>query len=100
MVHVGILGEGNDDPNISIAPIFRPFRSVTPYPQFGGRALSALPDGTATDNLTRVVAHAGLDQEEHWQYFKHETEEAQALAGLESRRLSPWRQANCKGSAK
>ena len=82
MVHVGILGEGYDNKNISIAALFRPFRSVAPYTQFVGRALRALPDGNETDNLAHVVAHAGLNQEAHWQYFKHETEEAQVQADL------------------
>ncbi|WP_233992736.1 DEAD/DEAH box helicase family protein [Salinibacter altiplanensis] len=85
MVHVGILGEGYDNKHISIAALFRPFRSVAPYTQFVGRALRALPDGTDTDNLAHVVAHAGLNQEGHWQYFKHETEEAQVLADLDAR---------------
>ncbi|MFP4228034.1 MAG: DEAD/DEAH box helicase family protein [Salinivenus sp.] len=84
MVHVGILGEGYDNKNISIAAIFRPFRSVAPYTQFVGRALRALPDGNDTDNLAHVVAHAGLNQDEHWHYFKHETEEAQVLADLDA----------------
>ena len=84
MVHVGILGEGYDNPNISIAALFRPFRSVAPYTQFVGRALRALPDGTDTDNLAHVVAHAGLNQEDHWQYFKHETEAAQVLADIDA----------------
>jgi superfamily II DNA or RNA helicase len=89
MVHVGILGEGYDNKNISIAALFRPFRSVAPYTQFVGRALRALPDGTETDNLAHVVAHAGLNQEGHWQYFKQETEEAQVLADLDA-----WAQAH------
>jgi superfamily II DNA or RNA helicase len=84
MVHVGILGEGYDNKNISIAAIFRPFRSVAPYTQFVGRALRALPDGNDTDNLAHVVAHAGLNQDEHWHYFKNETEEAQVLADLDA----------------
>ena len=88
MVHVGLLGEGYDNKHISIAALFRPFRSVAPYTQFVGRALRALPDGTDTDNLAHVVAHAGLNQEEHWQYFKHETEEAQVLADLDAQQLS------------
>ncbi|MFB6280087.1 MAG: DEAD/DEAH box helicase family protein [Salinibacter sp.] len=88
MVHVGILGEGYDNKNISIAALFRPFRSVAPYTQFVGRALRALPDGTDTDNLAHVVAHAGLNQEGHWQYFKHETEKAQVLADLNAQQLS------------
>ena len=83
MVHVGILGEGYDNKNISVAALFRPFRSVAPYTQFVGRALRALPDGNDTDNLAHVVAHAGLNQDDHWQYFKHETEEAQVLADLD-----------------
>ena len=82
MVHVGILGEGYDNKHISIAALFRPFRTVAPYTQFVGRALRALPDGTDTDNLAHVVAHAGLNQEAHWQYFKNETEEAQVQADL------------------
>ena len=94
MVHVGILGEGYDNPNISIAALFRPFRSVAPYTQFVGRALRALPDGNDTDNLAHVVAHAGLNQEGHWQYFKHETEEAQVLADLDA-----WAQAHDEDGA-
>ncbi|MFB6232135.1 MAG: DEAD/DEAH box helicase family protein [Salinibacter sp.] len=94
MVHVGILGEGYDNKNISIAALFRPFRSVAPYTQFVGRALRALPDGTETDNLAHVVAHAGLNQEGHWQYFKHETEEAQVLADLDA-----WAQAHDEEAA-
>ncbi|MFB6248220.1 MAG: DEAD/DEAH box helicase family protein [Salinibacter sp.] len=88
MVHVGLLGEGYDNKNISVAALFRPFRSLAPYTQFVGRALRALPDGTDTDNLAHVVAHAGLNQEEHWQYFKRETEEAQVEADLDARQLS------------
>jgi len=82
MVHVGILGEGYDNPTISIAAIFRPFRSTAPYTQFVGRAIRALPDGTATDNLAHVVAHAGLNQAERWSYFKNEVEEAEILADI------------------
>ena len=94
MVHVGILGEGYDNENISIAALFRPFRSVAPYTQFVGRALRALPDGNDTDNLAHVLAHAGLNQEDHWQYFKHETEEAQVLADLDA-----WAQAHDEDGA-
>jgi superfamily II DNA or RNA helicase len=84
MVHVGILGEGYDNKHISIAAIFRPFRSIAPYTQFVGRALRVLPEGNDTDNLAHVVAHAGLNQDEHWRYFKNETEEAQVLADLDA----------------
>jgi superfamily II DNA or RNA helicase len=82
MVHVGILGEGYDNPNISVAAIFRPFRSTSPYTQFVGRAIRALPEGNEIDNRAHVVAHAGLNQEALWDYFKHEVEEAQVLADI------------------
>ena len=80
MVHVGILGEGYDNAPISIAAIFRPFRSTAPYTQFVGRAIRALPNGNATDNVAHVVAHAGLNQEGLWGYFKNELAEANVVA--------------------
>jgi superfamily II DNA or RNA helicase len=83
MVHVGILGEGYDNPTISIAAIFRPFRSTAPYTQFVGRAIRALPGGTETDNIAHVVTHAGLNQEARWDYFKEEIEEAEILADID-----------------
>ncbi|HKL87449.1 MAG TPA: hypothetical protein VJ884_00495, partial [Salinibacter sp.] len=43
-------------------------------------------------NLAHVVAHAGLNQEAHWQYFKEETAEAQVLADLDA-----WAQAHDEG---
>ena len=84
IVHVGILGEGYDNPTISIAAIFRPFRSTAPYAQFVGRAIRALPDGTDTDNIAHVVTHAGLNQAERWDYFKHEVDEAAILADIDA----------------
>ena len=84
IVHVGILGEGYDNPTISIAAIFRPFRSTAPYAQFVGRAIRALPDGTEVDNIAHVVTHAGLNQAERWDYFKHEVDEAAILADIDA----------------
>jgi superfamily II DNA or RNA helicase len=84
IVHVGILGEGYDNPTISIAAIFRPFRSTAPYAQFVGRAIRALPEGTAVDNIAHVVTHAGLNQAARWNYFKHEVDEAAILADIDA----------------
>ena len=84
MVHVGILGEGYDNPTISIAAIFRPFRSTAPYAQFVGRAIRALPDGNEVDNIAHVVTHTGLNQAERWDYFKHEVDEAAILADIDA----------------
>src|SRR5439155_15610367 len=39
IVQVQMLGEGFDHPPISVAAVFRPFRSLSPYIQFVGRAM-------------------------------------------------------------
>lgn len=83
IVHVGILGEGYDNENISIAAIFRPYRSTLPYAQFVGRAIRHISDGDADDNIAHVVDHVGLDLDEQWDYFKREEEQAEILGDLE-----------------
>ena len=44
IIHVAMLGEGYDHPYLSIAAIFRPFRSELPYEQFIGRVLRVIPE--------------------------------------------------------
>jgi superfamily II DNA or RNA helicase len=83
IVHVGILGEGYDNPNISVAAIFRPYRSTLPYAQFVGRAIRHIANGDADDNIAHVVGHVGLDLDEQWDYFKREEEQAQILRDLD-----------------
>ena len=39
IVQVQMLGEGFDHPKLSVAAIFRPFRTLAPYIQFVGRIL-------------------------------------------------------------
>jgi superfamily II DNA or RNA helicase len=39
IVQVQMLGEGFDHPRLSVAAIFRPFRSLAPYIQFVGRVM-------------------------------------------------------------
>ncbi|MBX7223246.1 MAG: DEAD/DEAH box helicase family protein [Blastocatellia bacterium] len=73
VVHVGILGEGYDHPNVSVAAIFRPYRSLSPYAQFVGRTLRRIPSGGEADNLGYVVGHVGLNLEPLWQEFKSES---------------------------
>lgn len=79
IVQVGILGEGYDNPNISIAAIFRPYRSLSPYAQFVGRTLRYIEGGSADDNIAHVVSHIGLSLDQLWEYFKQETREAAIL---------------------
>jgi len=83
IVHVGILGEGYDNPNISVAAVFRPYRSTLPYAQFVGRAIRHIAGGDADDNIAHVVDHIGLDLDEQWDYFKREEEQAQILRDLD-----------------
>lgn len=86
IVHVGILGEGYDNPNISIAAIFRPFRTVPPYAQFVGRAIRHIASASEdTDNIAHVVDHVGLDLDELWQYFSDEEEQARTRNRFEER---------------
>jgi DNA repair protein RadD len=83
IVHVGILGEGYDNANISIAAVFRPYRSLSPYAQFVGRTLRRLAGGSPDDNIAHVVAHGGLNLDRLWEYFKSETREAAILSYID-----------------
>jgi superfamily II DNA or RNA helicase len=47
IVHVGILSEGFDHPNLSVAVIFCSFRSMSRFSQFVVRAVRRLPNNGA-----------------------------------------------------
>jgi superfamily II DNA or RNA helicase len=83
IVHVGILGEGYDHPNISVAGIFRPYRSLSPYAQFVGRTIRWIHGASDSDNLAHVVSHAGLNLGYLWEFYKHETREAAIAAYID-----------------
>ena len=72
IVQVQMLGEGFDHPPLSVAAIFRPFRSLSPYIQFVGRVMrvvhEAKPDHA--DNHAYIVSHVGLSNDEHWEDFR------------------------------
>lgn len=72
IVQVQMLGEGFDHPRLSIAAIFRPFRSLAPYIQFIGRVMRVVvqnePDHP--DNTAYVVSHVGLNNEARWSEFR------------------------------
>jgi DNA repair protein RadD len=63
IVQVQILGEGFDHPHLSVAAIFRPFRSLAPYVQFVGRIMRVVVqnDPHHPDNRGFVVSHIGLN---------------------------------------
>lgn len=73
VIHVALLGEGYDHPYLSIAAIFRPFRSLAPYAQFIGRTLRRIPQAeTASDNVAVVVGHKDLNLNPLWEEYQKE----------------------------
>ncbi|CAH0122777.1 hypothetical protein PAE9249_05368 [Paenibacillus sp. CECT 9249] len=75
VIHVALLGEGYDHPYLSIAAIFRPFRSLAPYAQFIGRTLRRIPPNqakTASDNVAVVVGHKDLNLDPLWEEYQKE----------------------------
>lgn len=71
IVQVGMLGEGYDHPPLSIAAVFRPFRTLSAYIQFVGRTLRSINNAPnpALDNIAEIVTHVGLNQQGNWQDF-------------------------------
>ena len=65
IVQVQMLGEGFDHPPLSVAAIFRPFRSLSPYIQFVGRVMRVNKQQSPgnLDNRGIVVSHVGLNLE-------------------------------------
>ena len=72
IVQVQMLGEGFDHPKLSVAAIFRPFRSLAPYIQFVGRILRVVVqnDPIHPDNYGHIVTHVGLNLDEQLKQFK------------------------------
>jgi DNA repair protein RadD len=54
IVQVQMLGEGFDHPQLSVAAIFRPFRSLSPYIQFVGRAMPSTSSAHLATPTTRA----------------------------------------------
>ncbi len=71
VVQVNILGEGYDLGTLSVAAVFRPYRSLSPYIQFLGRilrlAIPGVPDSPG--NRVYIVSHVGLNDERWWEDF-------------------------------
>lgn len=72
IVQVQMLGEGFDHPPLSVAAIFRPYRSLSPYIQFVGRVMRVnVQDAPGhPDNQGVVVSHVGMNIDRHWDDFK------------------------------
>lgn len=72
IVQVQMLGEGFDHPPLSVAAVFRPFRSLSPYIQFVGRIMRVNVEGAPDDpaNHGYVVSHVGLNNDAQWDDFR------------------------------
>ncbi len=79
IVQVQMLGEGYDLGTLSIAAVFRPYRSLSPYIQFIGRILRlAEPMAPLSPaNKVYVVSHVGLNDERWWNDFTNFDKEDQ-----------------------
>jgi len=79
IVQVLMLGEGFDHPKLSVAAIFRPFRSLSPYVQFVGRIMRVIVqnDPRHPDNSGYIVTHIGMNLDKQLDDFRqldHEDE--------------------------
>ena len=72
IIQVQMLGEGFDHPPLSVAAIFRPFRTLAPYIQFVGRIMRVIVknDPTHPDNVGHIVTHLGMNLDERLREFK------------------------------
>lgn len=72
IVQVQMLGEGFDHPPLSVAAVFRPFRSLSPYVQFVGRIMRVMfqNDPSNPANHGYVVSHIGLSNDANWRDFR------------------------------
>lgn len=90
IVNVSMMGEGYDHKYLSVAAIFRAFKSPLPYEQFIGRILRAIPKSEvkkAEDNIGSVVAHELLFLDQLWEYYKTQLQESNFIDELTDREL-------------
>ncbi len=90
IVQVQMLGEGFDHPHLSVAAIFRPFRSLAPYIQFVGRIMRVVVqnDPRHPDNYGYIVTHIGMNVDSLLEDFRRLDREDQEfmnelLGGIE-----------------
>ncbi|MEL6954990.1 MAG: DEAD/DEAH box helicase family protein [Pseudomonadota bacterium] len=81
IVQVQKLGEGFDHPKLSVAAIFRPFRSLAPYIQFVGRIMRVVVqnDPSHPDNVGHIVTHLGMNLDQRLKEFKDFENDDQAF---------------------
>lgn len=72
VVNVMLLGEGFDHAQLSVAAIFRPYRSLAPYLQFVGRVMRVNIQNAPRDpdNYGYIVTHVGMNLDALVEDFK------------------------------
>jgi DNA repair protein RadD len=79
VVQVQMLGEGYNLGTLSVAAVFRPYRSLSPYIQFVGRVLRLADPHIpgSPGNRVYVVSHVGMNDERWWSDFANFDKEDQ-----------------------
>lgn len=80
IINVQMLGEGFDHPQLSVAAIFTPYRSLKPYLQFVGRVMRVNHQNAPRDpdNYGYIVTHIGMNLDtllDQFQQFEKDDEE-------------------------
>jgi DNA repair protein RadD len=81
IIQVQMLGEGFDHPKLSVAAIFRPFRTLGPYIQFVGRIMRVVVQNEPghPDNIGHIVTHLGMNLDARLKEFKEFENDDQAF---------------------
>ncbi len=79
VTQVQMLGEGYDLGTLSVAAVFRPYRSLSPYIQFIGRVIRLADPSVpfSPGNKVYVVSHIGMNDERWWDDFTNFDKEDQ-----------------------
>lgn len=90
IINVQMLGEGFDHPQLSVAAIFTPYRTLKPYLQFVGRVMRVNHQNAPRDpdNYGYIITHAGMNLDallEQFKLFEKDDEEfwATIAGGME-----------------
>lgn len=90
IINVAMLGEGYDHPYLSIAAIFRPFKSLLPYEQFIGRILRVIPESEVSkpeDNIADIISHKDIELAALWERYKVEIQESEVIRNLQEQNV-------------
>ncbi|MES1043187.1 DEAD/DEAH box helicase [Heyndrickxia oleronia] len=90
VINVAMLGEGYDHKFLSIAALFRPYKTLLPYAQFIGRILRSISEDDVNgnlseeDNIAAAIHHKELGLDELWDYYKKEIKKRDIIKKIRS----------------